>query len=164
MDFNSLEEIKKNGFIGFKTIGELCIDSDILPKKKGVYLVLHLVKKPVFLINGTGGFFKGKNPNVQIDELNNNWVKNSKVVYIGKAGGNLSKATLHSRLKQYLDFGRGKSVGHWGGRYIWQISNSNELVICWKELDKEEPNIIESGLIKIFSDKYGKRPFANLKD
>ena len=41
---------------------------------------------PEFLSRGTGGFFKGKDPNVSITELETNWVENTCVVYIGKAG------------------------------------------------------------------------------
>lgn len=71
---------------------------------------------PEFLSHGTGGFFKGKDPNVSITELETNWVENTCVVYIGKAG-----TTLQKRLNQYLKFGNGQNIGHWGGRYIWQI-------------------------------------------
>ena len=66
----------------------------------------------------TGEFFKGKNPNVVLDELKKNWIDDTLVVYIGKAGGGNSKATLKSRLRQYFGFGQGKSIGHWGGRLI----------------------------------------------
>lgn len=38
------------------------------------------------------------------------------MVYIGKAG-----TTLRKRLNQYLKFGNRQNIGHWGGRYIWQI-------------------------------------------
>lgn len=59
----------------------------------------------------TGGFFKGKNPNVSIQELNSNWIDGEHIVYIGKA------TELCRRLRQYMSFGQGKNIGHWGGRY-----------------------------------------------
>jgi hypothetical protein len=117
-----------------------------------------------FLEKGCGGHFKGKNPNVAISELQKNWVNDAKVVYIGKAGGTGKKATLKSRLKQYLHFGLGKPVGHWGGRLIWQLKHSSDLVICWKSLPTDEPRDYEAKLIKLFISKFGKRPFANLAD
>ena len=89
---------------------------------------------PEFLSRGTGGFFKGKDPNVSITELGTNWVKNTCVVYIGKAG-----TTLRKRLNQYLKFGNGQNIGHWGGRYIWQIKNSGNLLLCWKPTPDEDP-------------------------
>jgi len=103
--------LQAQGFEGFKTVGEL-IDGakTLIPAQKGVYLVLReSVSAPQFLTKGTGGFFKGKNPNVSLAELEENWVANTPVLYIGKAGGTSSSATLQKRLAQYLRFGQGAS-------------------------------------------------------
>lgn len=164
MDFKDIEQIKKAGFTGFKTMKDLFADSSSIPKIKGVYLVLNLSQKGVFLTVGTGGRFKGKNPNVSLSELNENWVEDTIVVYIGKAGSETGKATLNSRLKQYLGFGQGKNYGHWGGRLIWQLKNSANLVVCWKTLPTADPRTVEAELIQDFVSKFFKRPFANLKD
>jgi hypothetical protein len=162
MNFKGLEEIKEEGFTGFKTMKELFKDNSVIPQMRGVYMVLNISKEKEFLTVGTGGFFKGKNPNVSIQELENNWVENAIVVYIGKAGGEGSGATLQSRLGQYFRFGQGKNVGHYGGRLIWQLKNSADLVVCWKELPKEEPRMVEIELIQKFITQFSKRPFANL--
>lgn len=163
MNFNNIDDIKNAGFTGFKKMSELFIDSSSIPKSKGIYLVLNPnFEKAEYLQIGTGGHFKGKNPNVSIDELKANWVDNSLVVYIGKAGSETSKATLNSRLKQYFGFGQGKNIGHWGGRLIWQLKNSSDLIVCWKSLPNDDPRTLESQLIKKFIDKFSKRPFANL--
>ena len=160
-----MDKYKKNGFQGFLTIGELQRNSSIIPKSIGIYYILYLKKgKPKFLKVGTGGFFKYKNPNVNIEELEQNWVENSEIVYIGKAGSFDGSATLNSRLRQYLNFGLGKKVGHWGGRYIWQIENSQDLIVCWKIADKIEPREMEKEQIKNYKIENGKRPFANLTD
>lgn len=165
MNFNNIEELKKNGFIGFKRMSELFADNSSIPKIKGIYLVLNLEKKPPeFLTVGTGGHFKGKNPNISITELKSNWVDNTNIVYIGKAGKDGSNATLQSRLRQYLSFGLGGNIGHWGGRLIWQLKNSNDLVICWKALRIEDPRTVEANLIKEFYSVFSNRPFANLAD
>lgn len=134
-------------------------------RPKVVYLVLNpSYEKPEYLEIGTGGHFKGKDPNVLIEELQRNWVENSLVVYIGKAGSETSKATLNSRLKQYFGFGQGKNVGHWGGRLIWQLKNCNDLILCWKPLSAEDPRTVENNLIKKFVSEFSQRPFANLAD
>ena len=159
MTFNDIEEIKNAGFTGFKKMSELFLDSSMLPDNKGVYFILNLDNKPgEFLAVGTGGYFKGKNPNVSLKELKSNWVVNTKVVYIGKA------TSLKSRLRQYFGFGQGKNIGHYGGRFIWQLKYSKDLVVCWKSLLTDEPRAFEANLIKIFVSKFGKRPFANLVD
>jgi len=163
--FSSIEEIKKKGFLGFVSKAELFADCTAIPKVKGVYLILYAgLKEPAFLEVGCGGFFKGKNPNVSIAELKFKWVPKSQVIYIGKAGGSSSSATLHSRLKQYFAFGQGKAVGHYGGRYIWQLEKPRELIVCWKPTPDEEPRAAESSLMAEFVTQFGKKPFANLKD
>lgn len=158
MTYNDLDEIKKAGFKGFKKMSELFLDSSMLPDNKGVYLVLNIDNRPEkFLMTGSGGYFKGKNPNVSLAELKSNWVDNTKVVYIGKA------TSLKSRLRQYFGFGQGKNIGHYGGRLIWQITYSKNLVVCWKSLETD-PSEYETDLIRQFVLIYGCRPFANLKD
>jgi len=111
MNFNDIDEIKKAGFIGFKTMSELFLDSSSISNSKGVYFILYIEKKaPEFLNPGTGPpFYKGKNPNVCVSKLQSNWVDDTIVVYIGKGGGiyrgKESKETLRSRLKDYFSFG-----------------------------------------------------------
>jgi len=148
-------------FQGFRTIKELKQEFNDIPDKQGVYLVLFKKDQPEFLERSIGGHFKGRDPTVPIEKLQSNWIPNEEVIYIGQAGGNGSNATLRKRLKQYLQFGSGKPVGHWGGRYIWQLKDSDELVIAWKET-LEDPYIMESVMIDKFKEKYGARPFANL--
>lgn len=92
-----------------------------------------------------------------------NWVADANVLYIGKAGGPNSKSTLRKRIGQYLRFGQGKKIGHWGGRYIWQLSNSDELRIAYKTLPGEDPAITEKAMITEFQRLYGKKPYANLR-
>ncbi|MFZ4799180.1 MAG: hypothetical protein ACOYMA_16890 [Bacteroidia bacterium] len=156
MTFNDIDEIKKAGFIGFKKMSELFLDSSMLPDNNGVYLVLNVDKKPgEFLTIGSGGHFKGKDPNISLADLKSNWVDNTKVVYIGKA------TSLRSRLRQYFSFGQGKNIGHYGGRLIWQIKYSKDLVVCWKSLTTD-PREFEADLIQQFVKTFGCRPFANL--
>ncbi|TGX82250.1 hypothetical protein E5358_08090 [Palleniella muris] len=122
-------------------------------------------ESPGFLEVGTGGFFKEQDPNVAVEELQEKWVDGSHVMYIGKTGGKEGKATLKSRLKQYFGFGAGKAVGHRGGRYIWQLSDSRSLVVCWKILHDEEPRDVEARMIQDFKREHnGQRPFANLQE
>jgi hypothetical protein len=162
--FLNIDSLRQKGFVGFQTKGELYNDCACIPKVPGIYLVLFISKLgPSFLEIGCGGFFKGKNPNVPVSELRSRWVSETPVIYIGKAGGRDSKATLNSRLKQYFAFGQGKPVGHYGGRYIWQLANPKELVVCWRPIQTEEPRDIEAVLISDFVTEFGRMPFANLK-
>lgn len=164
---SNLEIYQEAGFEGFKTIKELIMtDCKDIPIQQGVYMILRKGNThPIFLQEGTGGYFKGKNPNVPLEELEKNWVEDD-IVYIGKAGGSESSVTLQKRIALYMCFGQGKPVGHWGGRLIWQLADAKDLIVCWKVLGKnEEPREVEKEMIQEFKKEHnGKRPFANLQD
>lgn len=164
IDFGEIESFKNEGFYGVVSVKSLLNNYSQIPAIRGVYMVLRIItKEPFFLDKGSGGYFKGTDPNVAIKILQEKWVYNTPVLYIGKAGGEGKEATLRSRILQYLKFGQGKPVGHKGGRYIWQLSDAEELLFCWKPLPTDEPEDVESMLISEFKHQYaGKRPFANL--
>lgn len=170
MDFDSINSIKANSFKGFTTIGELFIDYSDVDDERGNYLVLYLTdKEPEFVYPGVGGFFKVKDPNVPVSVLQSNWVYGTIVVNIGQAGGiragKWSEVTLHGRIGKYLRFGKGKNVSHKGGRYIWQLKDYKDLVLCWKPWPNKmrDPKEVESQMLQDFKNIYGKLPFANLK-
>jgi hypothetical protein len=71
-------------------------------------------------------------------------------------------ARLRTRLRQYRDHGQGKPVGHWGGRYIWQLGGSGELRVAWK-VTGEHPRLLEQEMLTTFLERYGQLPFANLR-
>ena len=160
MNFDTLHNITNAGFQGFVTVSELWSgEVSRIPAGKGVYMVVRASEtQPQFVEVGTGGHFKGKNPNISIEELKRNWIEGTCVIYIGKA------TSLRKRLGQYLRFGHGKPTGHWGGRLIWQLKDAEDLLFCWKELpEKDDPDKIETSLIEYFKEQYeGRRPFANL--
>ena len=164
MDFYSIEKLREYGFEGFKKISYLmetgCND---VPQSKGIYLVCLANGSFDLLDISVGGHFKGKDPTVSTDLLNTEWVEDTVVIYIGKAGGGSTRSTLRSRIKQYMKFGQCKNIGHKGGRYIWQLSNHKELLICWKTLYEEDLRQYEKSLIAEFKTKYGELPFANLQ-
>ena len=164
MDFDDIDQIKEFGFTGFIAFSELLFDKSTVPLEKGVYLVLNPKRTAELLPVGSGGCFRGKNPNVPIDILKSHWIDDVLVVYVGKAGGKGKIATLQSRLLQYARFGRGENACHYGGRYIWQLSNSADLIVCWKPTPYNNPREVEHELIAAFKRKYGRRPFANLQD
>ena len=156
-----IETLKEQGFKGFVSVKKLIDDKSVVTKEPGVYIVLREAKSvPSFLEIGTGGFFKSENPNVTIQELKNNWIDDTQILYIGKA------TSLQRRLKQYMEFGEGKAVGHWGGRFIWQLEDAQDLIVCWNTFESEKvAKATESTLIEKFKFEHqGQRPFANLRD
>lgn len=111
--------LRAAGFQGFETVASLRGNRlASVPTERGVYLLLRASPlAPRFLAESTGGWFKGLDPSDSIHALKSKWVKGATVVYIGKVGTETGAATLRSRLRQLLDFGSGKAVGHRGGRF-----------------------------------------------
>jgi hypothetical protein len=127
-----------------------------VPTGPGVYAVVRTAKtSPAWLDNSSGSHFKGRNPTVPIGVLESRMIKGTPVLYFGKA------EQLHRRLDQYVRFGAGTPVGHWGGRYIWQLTDSAGLETAW--LVHPTPRLKESELISQFVDEFGSMPLANLQ-
>ena len=157
-----LEEVGFTGFLSVRELRELKKMrrfSSTVPSTKGVYVILRLNEsKPKFLEKGTGGYFRGEDPNVPIAELKRNWVNGTSIMYIGKTGN------LKQRISAYIKFGEMKAVGHRGGRLIWQLADSDDLVVCWKPT-AQVPREVEKEMIQCFKYAHGnQRPFANLTD
>lgn len=157
--------LRQKGFTGFVTIRDLTAHAlaDV-PDVPGVYAVLReRPVGPVFLAESCGGHFKGKNPTVSISKLEKKWVSTSTIVYVGKAGEFDGTWGLQTRLGQYMRFGSGAPIGHWGGRYIWQLEDSAALTVCWYPTPGLDPEGVEGELLVEFEKLHGALPFANLK-
>lgn len=129
----------------------------MIPPDMGVYIVFRESEEsPVFRKESIGGFFRGINPTVSEAILKENWVAGAHVVYIGKA------QSLRRRLRAYMRFGNGITAPHWGGRFIWQLEDCDDLLVAWKPLSDEDPCFVEGQLIRRFKARYKKLPFANL--
>jgi len=154
------EDLKEAGFVGWRTWKDLHASrfADI-PGGPGVYVVYRPSSAPpVFLDVNPGGHFKGRDPTVNVERLAAAWVQDAHVIYIGKAEG------LRVRLRQYARFGAGEPVGHWGGRYVWQVSDSDETLVAWHAITwQERARDYERRLMQQFADVHAaRRPFANL--
>ena len=156
------ESLVAEGFEGFVTFEALRSGRiDEVPEVGGVYIVLREADAPpTFIASSPGGRFKRRDPAVPVAKLDAKWVDACHVIYIGK-GDNLRR-----RVKQYMDFGSGKPVGHWGGRYIWQIADAATLLIAWRAAASDEtPAMAEATLMARFKIQYSCRlPFANIAD
>jgi hypothetical protein len=150
----SVEGLRAAGFRGFTPLVSLDLDRVIVDG--GVYVVLRDSVTPAeFVEVSVGGHFKGKDPSVPIAVLSARWSDRSPVVYIGKA------TSLRKRLREFRNFGQGKRIGHWGGRYIWQMADASHLLVCWQPTS-EVPREVEQRMLAEFQSEYGTLPFANL--
>ncbi|WP_301372846.1 hypothetical protein [Streptomyces xanthophaeus] len=56
-------------------------------------------------------------------------------------------------------------VGHWGGPYIWQLADSDALLVAWRPTTEEDAGEAEQDLIDEFEELHGGAlPFANLRN
>ena len=110
-----------------------------------------------------GGKYKGRDPTVDRSKLDKYWVEEATALYVGKVGGPMigPRRTLRTRIREFINFGKGKSNKHRGGRYIWQLGDSQSLLVAWRPTD--EPLELENKMILSFKGKYGRLPFANLR-
>lgn len=139
------------GFEGWIPLTTL--DLAKVPTTPGVYLAYRVASsEPEFLVASRAGRFKGRDPSSDVPSLRSKWVTGGNTVYIGKA------THLRRRLWQYQQFGGGTPVGHWGGRYIWQLADHHSVLIAWRLSSK--PEIAEAELLRHFLATYGKPPFA----
>ncbi|WP_457972271.1 hypothetical protein [Arthrobacter sp. D1-17] len=154
--------LKEDGFTGFRSFKQLEINR--VPQAPGIYAVLKPEGfEPTFLAKSVGGRFKRRDPSLLQSVLEAEWIEDADVLYIGKAGpGSAGNRGLRKRIQEFADFGRGKPVGHWDGRLIWQLADSQSLVIAWKELTAAEVNPAEATYHAEFIRIYGRLPFANL--
>ncbi|AVV42966.1 hypothetical protein C6376_17650 [Streptomyces sp. P3] len=149
------------GFRGFVPFRELP-DSNV-PTGHGIYVVIRTdTSPPSFLPTSPAGHLKGRDPSVTADKLGDAWVDGTTVVYIGKAAG---QHGLNQRLADYRRHGTGLLAGHWGGRYIWQLADSDALLVAWRPMAEDDAGEAEQDLIDEFKELHGGAlPFANLRN
>lgn len=154
--FRARQHYEAEGFGGWQRFSDLATAG--LPAERGVYVVLRPSPSPVsFLAVSPAGWYKGKDPTVDVARLSAEWVPATAVVYIGKA------TRLRERLNSYRRHGSGSKAAHWGGRFIWQCSDSDDYRVGWKTTSGD-PGDVEFDLIADFQAGHGGRlPFANLK-
>jgi hypothetical protein len=157
----SREALESVGFSGWHQFSKLRNHvRDIGPTAGGVYVVYRNSNDaPTWLEKSTGGTWRG-DPSVETNELASNWHPDANIVYIGKA----NEGQLRNRLRALCSFGEGGRGRHYGGRYIWQLADSSELLVAWRTFDVSEgdPYEIEQEMIADFIDDFQQRPFANL--
>lgn len=156
------EALQQAGFVGWVPWSSCPASLSVIDPTLGGVYVIHRTGalEPAYLDQSPAGRFRG-DPSVQRDALDANWVPGASVVYIGKA----KHGRLRKRLQEFVGFGRGGARRHWGGRLVWQLDLSEDLLVAWKVLGKDfDPGAVEAEMIAAFRDHYGKPPFANNPD
>ena len=162
IDWSSASSLEDNGFNEAWTVTELrrFIDNGTLnhrvPGESGVYVVLRVDNsQPSFVQRGTGGVLDRRDPNVEITELEDEWVTGTPVMYIGHSN------CLRRRIRRLIRFGRGEAAKHWGGRYMWQLRDAKIFQVCWMVSD--DYDLLRDEFIDSFYLQFDRLPFANLR-
>jgi hypothetical protein len=154
--------LSRGGFTGWHRFGDLRHHLGSIDRAAGgVYIVYRdTLDPPVWLDKSPGGTWRG-DPSVTRGELLDNWGEGAaQVVYIGKA----NHGQLRNRLRAYCSFGEGRKGRHYGGRLIWQMGASADLVVAWRVITDPgvNPYDVEQEMLRRFRAVYGALPFANL--
>lgn len=158
------DAMQATGFQGFLPFSALT--AAVVPADPGVYCVVRTAPdQPTFLPLSPAGHFKGNDPTAPLAELESLWIDAAEVVYIGKAqAGTRRRRGLWTRLKEYRDFGAGHPAPHSGGRRIWQLADSAQLLVGWLITTDAQAPLIERRLLDEFTrDHAGRLPFANMR-
>lgn len=158
---SGLEEAGYEGFLPFARLA-----GSFVTKEPGIYVVLRTVSsRPAFLTESPAAMATDQTRSP--DFLAGEWVAGTDMLYIGKANWGSRRDGVWRRLKQYRRTGAGRSDSHLGGVWIWQVSDVDELLVCWKASDDRSDEAVrdlERCLIAGFASRYGRRPFANRVD
>jgi hypothetical protein len=158
----SIDQVSIAGFSEPMSIAELRrTRCESVPRRTGVYLIERDAESaPKFGVLSTGGWFNGLDPNCPLDMIQAKWVAGAHIIYVGKAAGQVG---LRRRLRQLIDFGCGKPVAHRGGRLLWHLQDSDELLVRWRTCPQNEADRAETTAIGDFKKSHrGMRPFANM--
>lgn len=141
------------GFLGFVPL--IVLSPQTVPTGHGIYAVLRPDDQaphsfiPHNPVNRSGAV------HYTTETLVKRWVSGANVLYIGKAMG---QEGLRDRLRPYSR----KSSSHSGGRAIWQLSEADQLLVCWAETPGLVPRSVETEYLARFRQTYGRLPFANI--
>ena len=153
MTFNQ-QDLVRLGFVGSIPLRALHPKCSDVPDLPGIYAVTLQPATPAFLDRSAGGRFKGKDPTVPVAAFEAKWLHGTETLYVGRA------SSLRDRLGLLARFGRGDAVGHWGGRYLWQLAALDDLRVCWRLAS--DPIEAERETLDRFECTMGALPFANL--
>lgn len=130
-----------------------------VPVGCGVYILLRKSSsRPKFRGESKAGWFKNLDPSYPPNVVKEAWVSGAQIVYVGKAAG---ANGLKQRIRQLVDFGFGKAIGHRGGRLLWHLPDHATLRLHWKRCGRSRADRLETLFINQFRSIYGRRPFAN---
>jgi hypothetical protein len=155
-----IDGVDLSGFGEPMTVQQLLADDcRCVTTDSGVYVVLrHSPELPRFLAVSTAATHKKDKPFL-ITDLEQSWLENARILYIGKAAG---KKGLYQRVRQLVRYGTGKTDRHSGGRMIWHLADHLALQVRWCEWEKLRASQRETELISQFKAAHdNRRPFAN---
>ena len=155
--------LESEGFEGFHLVGQLHAERcEGLPDAAGIYAIVRETPgPPEFMARSTAPVYRGEDPSRPVEELMARWVPGAELLYLGLAAGPGVRNLLKQRVKRMLRFGHGRVVGHWGGRFVWQLLDRAALRVAWNVTGDADAGERIGFILARFVEKHGVLPFAN---
>lgn len=164
----TIDDLQADGFVGFvplRAFEKPFVMGDG-PDVEGVYAVLReSAVRPIFRED------THRRPRSKVytaAQAEAEWVDGSQTLYIGKGPlrkpRNGRRQGLAQRIKEMRAHGHDGGANHYGGKLLWQIEDTDSLLIAWKVLLEGTADVVETELIQRFmaQDESGRTPYANI--
>ena len=164
----TIDDLQADGFVGFVPLAafEKPFVMGDGPDVEGVYVVLReSAVRPTFREDTHR---KPRSKIYTAAQAEAEWVDGSQMLYVGK--GPLRKPRrgrrqgLAQRINEMRAHGHDGGANHYGGKLLWQIEDTDSLLIAWKVLIEGTADDVETALIRRFMDQAesGRTPYANI--
>jgi hypothetical protein len=157
-----------NGPIPIGSLQEATSQIGLLPRMliskvsdgPGVYAV---ATPPGYKCSIRDEVIRGKHMHLHLEpKMIDRWIKDTDVIYIGRAGGPNITEHLPDRIKLLIRHSLGKTTIHEGGEDIWLLEHDYGFLLYWKE--SNNPKAMEWNLLDDFKKQHdNKLPFGNKK-
>lgn len=164
----SLTELQLFGFQGFDLLSNWDTEQIFARYGRDIEGVYVVARESMATPRFKDEFHHRPRPKVWTDgEAAQRWVEGVQTLYFGKGPlrspkPNGKRDGLANRIEELRAHGLERGSNHYGGKLLWQLADSEDLLLGWKPVKEGTSGQVESGLILGFKRLIGQQPYANV--